>query len=301
MIENSQLKKSLYQKKKTDNRDFFEPCTNNETYNKKQCECAKRGTSCELSCACKICTNIKYCTCQICDENCFCLNNNRECSEICSCNNVFTGKNETDTININQIQSKTKLLNDTFMTNKKGKSKKPKICKKSDRKLCTTDMSNEIEKTKNNVVDIMCYNRNISHRTETKLSVFPSAKHGYGLYCDGFIKSGGFVITYTGEMISDKEAERRGNFYEINKCSYLFNLVNQNNDCLYSMDAFFCGNKSRYINHSRDRANLKSDVHSKGGVPYIVFFALRDIYPGEELLFDYHFSEAHKKEHGIID
>lgn len=146
-----------------------------------------------------------------------------------------------------------------------------------------------------------CCNRNARNRVSAELSISQSQRHGYGLFAECFIKSGSFVIEYTGEIISDKEAERRGNFYEMNRCSYLFNLVNQNDDCLYSVDAFFLGNKSRYINHSAANANLKAEVLLTSGFARIVFYSIKDIYKGEELLFDYHFSETHKEKHGIID
>lgn len=146
-----------------------------------------------------------------------------------------------------------------------------------------------------------CGNRNIQCRVQKDLSVSQSSRHGYGLFSECFIGENSFVIEYTGEMITDRETERRGNFYEINRCSYLFNLVNKNSECLLSVDAFYLGNKSRYINHSKHSANLRSEVFTQNGVPHVVFYSLRDIYRGEELLFDYHFTETHKKEHGIVD
>lgn len=146
-----------------------------------------------------------------------------------------------------------------------------------------------------------CKNKNILRANQKRVAVFPSPKHGYGLYSEEFIKKGEFVIEYTGELISDKEAERRGNFYELNKCSYLFNLVNNGDECLYSLDAFFTGNQSKYINHSKANANLKATVMVRAGLTKIVFYALKDIYRGEELLFDYQFSASHMLKHGIVD
>ncbi|KAI5153535.1 [histone H3]-lysine27 N-trimethyltransferase EZH2 [Enteropsectra breve] len=143
--------------------------------------------------------------------------------------------------------------------------------------------------------------RPIFARAEKDIKVFASHKHGYGTFSNCFIEKGAFVVEYTGEVISDKEAERRGNFYEMNRCSYLFNLVAQRDDCLFSADAFALGNKSRYFNHSEKFANLKAEIIVADGPLRIVFFSLREIYKGEELLFDYHFSDEHKVKHGIID
>lgn len=146
-----------------------------------------------------------------------------------------------------------------------------------------------------------CNNRPIQQRRSKKVSVCKSKKHGLGLFCEEFMHAGEFVIQYTGELISDKEAERRGNFYEMNGLSYLFNCVFSGQACLYSVDSFFLGNKSRFINHSVSEANLRSEILVSNGCAKIVFYSLRDIYKGEELLFDYQFTEEHKLKHGIAD
>lgn len=134
-----------------------------------------------------------------------------------------------------------------------------------------------------------------------KSSVFRSPFHGFGLYCEeDLIKKDDYVMEYVGEIISDKEAERRGNFYEANNCSYLFNQVNENGECLYSLDAFKFGNKSRYINHSTNNANLRTCVMVDKGITKIIFKAKRDIYKGEEFLFNYQYSDEAQRKHGMV-
>lgn len=232
--------KRLRPTKRTINpKEFFTPCSHSGPCDPKNCCCAERGTSCELSCRCVNCNNAVFCSCTVCDEKCPCDILLRECAELCGCLGADPHKD--------------------------------------------------------------CGNRNIFLNKEKKVSVCKSAYHGYGLFSEGFIKKGDFVMEYKGELISDKEAERRGNFYEMNKCSYLFNAVFSRDECLYSVDAIWIGNKSRYINHSKHRANLKSNLLIQNGMTKIIFVSDRDIYHGEELLFDYHFTEEHKKRHGIID
>ncbi|ORD94754.1 EZ [Enterospora canceri] len=142
-----------------------------------------------------------------------------------------------------------------------------------------------------------------SYTTEHKQSVVhSSAIHGFGLFCEeDVIKKNEFVMEHTGEIVSDKEAERRGNFYEMNNLSYLFNMANRGTDVMWSIDAFILGNKSRYINHSSDDANLRTTVKTLRGVTKIVFYAKRDIYKGEEFFFDYHFTEEAQRKHGMVD
>lgn len=146
-----------------------------------------------------------------------------------------------------------------------------------------------------------CNNKPILMNFKTKISIGRSLKHGLGLFAEQFIPANTFVIEYTGELITDKEAERRGNFYEMNKLSYLFNAIFKNSDCLYSIDAFFVGNKSRFINHSVSKANLKSKILVSHGNVKIVFYSITDIYKGDEFLFDYQFSDEEKAKHGILD
>ncbi|ELA41996.1 uncharacterized protein VICG_01013 [Vittaforma corneae ATCC 50505] len=146
-----------------------------------------------------------------------------------------------------------------------------------------------------------CENMPVAQHITRKASICKSSKHGLGLFAEEFVPANSFVVEYTGELITDKEAERRGNFYEMNKLSYLFNAVFQHSDCLYSIDSFFMGNKSRFINHSVSNANLKSKILVSHGNVKIVFYSLRDIYKGEEFLFDYQFTDTQKKKHGIID
>ena len=59
-------------------------------------------------------------------------------------------------------------------------------------------------------------------------------------------------------QVSNGEAKRRGSFDEINKLSYLFNCINDDSRCLYSIDGFFVGNASRFINHSARATNFVS-------------------------------------------
>lgn len=146
-----------------------------------------------------------------------------------------------------------------------------------------------------------CFNIPIVQNLDKKSSITKSLKHGLGLFCEEFIPANTFVLQYTGEFISDKEAERRGNFYEMNHLSYLFNCVFNDVACFYSIDAFYLGNQSRFINHSVKDANLRSDILVSQGNSKVVFYSTRDIYKGEEFLFDYKFTDEFKAKHGIVD
>ncbi len=278
--------------------NFYEPCANHKYCRKKSCKCIKNEISCELSCGCINCYNIRYCVCKVCDDNCFCALNSKECSEICNCSKYCMK-------NYREIYKKFFYLkainkNQLFDADYRKYCYNRNTSKKIPTKTQLFNIISHIPLSKT-ALQNYCYNRNISNKFEADLVVYKSFRHGYGLFSNELINIGEFVIVYNGEIISDREAERRGNFYEINCCSYLFNLVNKDDDCLYSLDAFFSGNKSRYINHSKTHANIKSKIYLYKGLPFVIFEAIKTIYPGDELLFDYRFTETHKKIHRIID
>ncbi|MEX0930575.1 MAG: SET domain-containing protein-lysine N-methyltransferase [Candidatus Paceibacterota bacterium] len=93
---------------------------------------------------------------------------------------------------------------------------------------------------------------------------------GLGLFADQVIEKGQFVIEYTGELISNDEADRRAN-------KYLFEINTK-----WTIDGSARSNTARYINHSC-RPNCETDVIKHR----IKIYARRTIQPGEELTYDY--------------
>ena len=95
---------------------------------------------------------------------------------------------------------------------------------------------------------------------------------GLGLYTTVPIKKGARIIEYTGETITEEEANRRGG-------RYLFKLNSKR-----ALDARRHVHTARYINHS-----CKPNC-----IPYlndpetrVFIFAKRDILGGEELTYNY--------------
>ncbi|XP_012943091.1 uncharacterized protein LOC101853192 [Aplysia californica] len=105
------------------------------------------------------------------------------------------------------------------------------------------------------------------------------------------LKKDSFVLEYEGEIISRQEAQRREQLYSVNEegC-FIMDFVFQ--DKRWSIDGTReFGSISRLLNHSRN-PNIQFHppiiVDLNGSQPpRIAAYALRDIYKGEEIVFDY--------------
>ncbi len=110
-----------------------------------------------------------------------------------------------------------------------------------------------------------------------KLSIRPSKIHRFGVYAGEPIPANRKVIEYTGQRISNREANRR----DWGKYTYLFEL-----DRYWTLDGSIGGSGAEIINHSCD-PNLITRV-MKG---HILYMSLRRIKPGEELTVNYNFAK----------
>ena len=115
-----------------------------------------------------------------------------------------------------------------------------------------------------------------------ELKLARSAIHRWGVYAAEFIPAGKKVIEYTGERISRRETKRRS---ELSKFTYLFTL-----DPYWTIDGAAGGSGAEYVNHSCE-PNLVSRI-VRG---HILYVALRDIKPGQELTIDYRFDKDVEK------
>lgn len=93
---------------------------------------------------------------------------------------------------------------------------------------------------------------------------------GLGLFAGEDIKTGEYIISYNGKILSTKYADTL-------KTKYLFEI-----DENYTIDGSSRKNKARYINHFCI-PNLEAVVEAGE----IRFYALKDINMGDELGFDY--------------
>ena len=108
-------------------------------------------------------------------------------------------------------------------------------------------------------------------RMNEKFAVKKSSA-GLGLFATTEIKKGDLIIEYTGEKITEAEANRRGG-------KYLFEL-NDN----WTIDGKGRDNKARYINHAcKPNAYPELDDAEE----HIYIYAKRTIKTGEEITYNY--------------
>ncbi|CAI5713326.1 unnamed protein product [Hyaloperonospora brassicae] len=130
----------------------------------------------------------------------------------------------------------------------------------------------------------ICCNVNMLRNSiQKRIGVAFSATHGWGAFALESIRKDEFVLEYTGELITDDEAERRGAMYDRKLVSYLFGVNSE-----YVVDAARKGNKAKFANHrAKRKANLNVKVIVSNGEHRIGLFAREAIEVGAELFFDY--------------
>jgi SET domain-containing protein len=105
------------------------------------------------------------------------------------------------------------------------------------------------------------------------LSIRESAIQGKGCFSVAHLIGRRKIAEYTGERIRNAEANRRANRRRLRICA-----INER----WSLDGSRGGNGTHYINHS-----CEPNAYMKILYGHILFIALRDIMPGEEITIDY--------------
>ncbi|ETI39152.1 hypothetical protein F441_15059 [Phytophthora nicotianae CJ01A1] len=222
----------------------YKPC-NHDGVCDETCDCSKRGHSCSKACSCpRDCPN-RYQGCKCSLGNCH--------TQACPC---WNSGRECDP--------------DYCFT-----------CGASDAAVAA--FHSEFKSWSSHNLNI-CQNVNMLRGSIQKnVGVAFSATHGWGAYALEPIQKDEFVLEYTGELITDEEAERRGAIYDRKSVSYLFGVNSE-----YVVDAARKGNKAKFANHkAKEVANLDVRIISSNGEDRIGLFANESIAVGEELFFDY--------------
>ena len=105
------------------------------------------------------------------------------------------------------------------------------------------------------------------------LAVRKSPINGKGCFATLHFTRGKKIADYTGELITNAEANRRATRRLLRICA-----INSR----WSLDGSLGGNGTHYINHSCEPNSFMKILYG-----HIQFYALRDISPGEEITIDY--------------
>lgn len=87
-----------------------------------------------------------------------------------------------------------------------------------------------------------------------RVCIRPSPVAGWGCFARVPLPAAAFLMEYTGEIISQEEAERRGFWCDLQKSNYFYEL-----DDNFIVDATYAGTAMRFCNHSARRANVQAE------------------------------------------
>lgn len=134
----------------------------------------------------------------------------------------------------------------------------------------------------------MCTNVNLRRGERKRVAIGRSEVQGWGLFICEPAAKGELIIEYRGEVVSNDEAERRGVVYDKMGCSYLFDLANE-----LVVDSTRLGNAVKFMNHNDEKtSNCFPEIKAVDGEQRIGLYARRPIAAGEELTFDYKYTDA---------
>ena len=130
----------------------------------------------------------------------------------------------------------------------------------------------------------------ISHNGREPLYVVRrSMIHGRGVFAARYIRKGTRILEYTGERISNREADRRYDDSRMKRHHTFLFTLDKNTVVDGAISAG--GGDASYINHSCD-PNCEAIIRDKK----IFIHAVKGIQPGEELAYDYQYERTGKND-----
>jgi euchromatic histone-lysine N-methyltransferase len=155
-----------------------------------------------------------------------------------------------------------------------------------------------------------CHNRVSQHRIKFRLQVFKTDLMGWGVRSLDFIRGGSFVCEYLGELLDNKDAQKRendeylfvtgDNYFDVPRWEEslktipsLQNRRGGDEAKVFAVDALESGNLARFINHSCNPNLFTQNVlydHDDVRMPHIMLFACGDIRPLQPLSLDYNYA-----------
>lgn len=128
-----------------------------------------------------------------------------------------------------------------------------------------------------------CGNMKLLLKQQQRILLGRSDVAGWGAFIKNPVNKNEYLGEYTGELISHKEADKRGKIYDRANSSFLFDLNDQ-----YVLDAYRKGDKLKFANHSSN-PNCYAKVMLVAGDHRVGIYAKEHIEASEELFYDYRY------------
>ncbi|BBN12144.1 protein MpE(z)2 [Marchantia polymorpha subsp. ruderalis] len=206
-----------------------------------QCTCLMQGTVCEKYCGCPRFCKNKFPGCQCAKSQC----SNKSC--VC-----FLANRECD----------------------------PDVCRNCSFK-CGDTTHGDTSTSVGRKMQSTCLNMRIQLSQKKAVLLARSDVSGWGLFMKEAAITHDYLGEYTGELVTQQEADKRGKIYDLVNLSFLFDLNET-----YVIDAYRMGSKFKFVNHS-SKPNCYPKIVKVAGEHRVGIFAKRKIEAGEELFFDY--------------
>ncbi|KAF2325080.1 hypothetical protein GH714_022665 [Hevea brasiliensis] len=175
------------------------------------------------------------CGCQsMCGKQCPCLHNGTCCEKYCGCSKSC--KNRFRGCHCAKSQCRSRQC-PCFAA---GRECDPDVCRN-----CWVSCGDGSLGEPPKRGDGQCGNMRLLLRQQHRILLAKSEVAGWGAFSKNPVNKNDYLGEYTGELISHREADKRGKIYDRANSSFLFDLNDQ-----YVLDAYRKGDKLKFANHS---------------------------------------------------
>ncbi|XP_073260730.1 histone-lysine N-methyltransferase EZA1 isoform X1 [Populus alba] len=219
------------------------------------------------------CKQYTPCGCQsMCGKQCPCLHNGTCCEKYCGCSKSC--KNRFRGCHCAKSQCRSRQC-PCFAA---GRECDPDICRN-----CWVSCGDGSLGEPPKRGDGQCGNMRLLLRQQQRILLAKSDVAGWGAFLKKPVNKNDYLGEYTGELISHREADKRGKIYDRANSSFLFDLNDQ-----FVLDAYRKGDKLKFANHSSN-PNCYAKVMLVVGDHRVGIFANERIEASEELFYDYRY------------
>ncbi|XP_055818046.1 histone-lysine N-methyltransferase EZA1 isoform X2 [Solanum dulcamara] len=219
------------------------------------------------------CIQYNPCGCQpMCGKHCPCLQNGTCCEKYCGCSKSC--KNRFRGCHCAKSQCRSRQC-PCFAA---GRECDPDVCRN-----CWVSCGDGSLGEPPRQGEGQCGNMRLLLRQQQRILLSKSDVAGWGAFLKNPVYKNDYLGEYTGELISHREADKRGKIYDRANSSFLFDLNDQ-----YVLDAYRKGDKLKFANHSSN-PNCYAKVMLVAGDHRVGIFAKERIEASEELFYDYRY------------